>query len=230
MSIQIDKGFHCTRWVIPAVVGRNEVDVDKVQGAEGLEKMRWPSKLVRSELDYLLEENPPYGCTPEPSQVSRFSTEWECTGHGARACDATTADFMINIAGEPRSPWNISAGHVFVNHFVQKMEYNDTQEMRKAIERAFTNWIRSFRASERSKHSWQQRKYQLFQRRRGVAKLFDPLKKHLDILDALGSNGMSSDESDVDCSSKRITYTVVKPDWCHPDLHNWLKVFDQLHH
>ncbi len=43
MSIQIDKGFHCTRWVIPAAVGRNEVDVDKVQGAEGLEKMCWPS-------------------------------------------------------------------------------------------------------------------------------------------------------------------------------------------
>ncbi|KAI9433637.1 hypothetical protein H4582DRAFT_1783182, partial [Lactarius indigo] len=155
----------------------------------------------------------------------------------------TTAEFMIDIAGEPRSPWNISAGHVFVDHFVQKMEYNDTQEMRQAIERAFTNRIRSFRsrhkrealsradrASERSKHSRQQRKYQLFQRRRGIAKLFDPLKRHLDILDALGSNGMSSDESDVDCNSKRIAYTVVKPDWRHPDLHNWLKVFDQLHH
>ncbi len=43
MSVQIDKGFHCTRWVIPAVVGRNKVDMDKVQGAKGLEKMRWPS-------------------------------------------------------------------------------------------------------------------------------------------------------------------------------------------
>ena len=41
---------------------------------------------------------------------------------------------------------------------------------------------------------------------------------------------MSSDESDVDCNSKQVTYTVVKPDWRHSDLHNWLKVFDQLHH
>lgn len=41
---------------------------------------------------------------------------------------------------------------------------------------------------------------------------------------------MSSDESDVDCDSSQVTYTVVKPDWRHPDLHNWLKVFDQLHH
>jgi len=111
---------------------------------------------------------------PEPSQVSRFLTEWERTGHGAKACDATTADFMIDVAGEPRSPWNISAGHVFIDHFVQKMEYNDTQEMCKAIEKAFTNRIRSFRschkcevlsqmdrASERSKHSQQQCKYQV---------------------------------------------------------------------
>jgi hypothetical protein len=42
---------------------------------------------------------------------------------------------------------------------------------------------------------------------------------------------MSSDESDIDChgNSKQITYTVVKPDWRHPDLQNWLKVLDQLH-
>jgi len=130
--------------------------------------------MVRNELDNLLKESPPYGRTPEPSRVSRFLIEWEHTGHGARACDATTADFMINITGEPRSPWNISAGRVFVDHFVQKMEYDDTQETRKAIEKAFTNRIRSFRsrhkqealsradrASERSKHSRQQRKYQV---------------------------------------------------------------------
>ena len=41
---------------------------------------------------------------------------------------------------------------------------------------------------------------------------------------------MSPDESDVDCNSKQVTYTVVKPNWWHPNLHNWLKVFDQLHH
>jgi hypothetical protein len=71
---------------------------------------------------------------------------------------------------------------------------------------------------------------QLFQRRREIAKFYSPLRKHLDILDALGTNGMSSDESDVDPDSNRTTYTVVKPSWRHPDLHNWLKVFDQLHH
>jgi hypothetical protein len=81
---------------------------------------------------------------------------------------------MFDIVGLPRSPWNISAGRVFTDHFVQKMEYDDTPEMRQEIEKAFTNRIRSLRsrrkqeglpqaerASERSKHSRQQRKYQV---------------------------------------------------------------------
>ena len=70
---------------------------------------------------------------------------------------------------------------------------------------------------------------QLLHRRRAIAKLYDPLEKHLNILDALGPDGMSSDESDVDPETNQLTYTIAKPEWRHPDLHNWLKVFDQLH-
>ena len=166
---------------------------------------------------------------------------------------------MINLTEEPRSPWNITAGCVFID---QKMVYNDTQETCKAIEKAFTNWLRSLRschkqealswadrASERSKHSWQQHKYQVclpflfcnviahlesccFYATEALQSSLIHLKGTLilDILDALGTKGMSSDKSDVDCNSKQVTDTVVKPDWQHPNLHYWLKVFDQLHH
>jgi len=41
---------------------------------------------------------------------------------------------------------------------------------------------------------------------------------------------MSSDESSFDPHTSQPTYTIVKPSWRHRDLHNWLKVFDQLHH
>jgi hypothetical protein len=41
---------------------------------------------------------------------------------------------------------------------------------------------------------------------------------------------MSSDESDNDQVTNQLRYTIIKPDWRHADLHNWLKVFDQLHH
>ena len=126
------------------------------------------------EIDSLLDEDPPYGRTPEPSWVSTFVAEWNRTGQGARACRATPADFMIDIAGLPRSPWNISAAWIFTNHFIRKMSYNDTPEMRKKIENAFTNRFRSLksrrkkeglsqaeRAVERSKHARRQRKYQV---------------------------------------------------------------------
>jgi hypothetical protein len=216
------------------------------------------------EIDGLLQDDPPYGRTPEPSRVSRFATEWKRTGQGAKACNATPADFMIDVAGTPRSPWNISAARVFTDHFIEKMECSDTPEMRKKIENAFTNRIRSLRsrrkkeglpqaerAIERSRHARRQRKYQvsisfcpsdaslylkvlctikLFLRRRNIAKLVKPLAEHVDILDALGDDGMSTDESFVDPDTHQTTYTVTKPEWRHPDLHNWLGVFDRLHH
>jgi len=71
---------------------------------------------------------------------------------------------------------------------------------------------------------------QLFQRRRETTKLYGPLRKHMDILDALGVDGMSSDELSFDPHTSQRTYTIVKPSWRHHDLDNWLKVFDQLHH
>ncbi|KAH9953231.1 hypothetical protein BC827DRAFT_1273687 [Russula dissimulans] len=89
------------------------------------------AELVRMEIDSLLQDDPPYGRTPERSQVSRFATEWKCTGQGAKACNATPGDFMIDVAGLPRSPWNISAARVFTDHFIGKMECSDTPDMRK---------------------------------------------------------------------------------------------------
>ncbi len=71
---------------------------------------------------------------------------------------------------------------------------------------------------------------QLFHCRRETAKLYSPLRKHIDVLDGLGVDGMSSDELSFDPHTSQPTYTVVKPSWRHPDLHDWLKVFNQLHH
>ncbi|KAH9163393.1 hypothetical protein EDB89DRAFT_1860015 [Lactarius sanguifluus] len=175
--------------------------------------------------------------------------KWEHTGHGAKACNATTTDFMINIVGKPKSPWNVATGRVFAEHLIEKMGYDDTQEMRKAIEKAFSNWVKSLqsrhkreelplveRAIEKSRHSWQQCKYQVSFLCWEVAQLLiydgvvPMMPKHLPFLDSLGPDGMSSNKSAVNPSMNQLTYTVIKPDWQHPDLHSWLKVFDQLHH
>lgn len=130
--------------------------------------------MVRDELASLLTENPPYGRTPEPSQLVAFTTEWERSGHGAKACNATTTGFMIDITGTPKSPWNTSAGRVFTSYVIEKMGYDDEEDMRKAIEKAFYTRFKSLKllhnkdglskvekAAEKSKHSRYQRKYQV---------------------------------------------------------------------
>jgi len=103
-----------------------------------------------------------------------FTSEWESSGHGAKACQSTVVDFMVDIVGGPKSPWNVSAGRVFTDYFIEKTGNDDTPEMRKAVEKAFTNRVKSLKshwkkdalsqtakATERSKHSRKQRKYQV---------------------------------------------------------------------
>jgi hypothetical protein len=81
---------------------------------------------------------------------------------------------MIDIAGEPKAPWNVSAGRVFTDYLIEKTRQDDTPEMRRAIEKAFTNRVKSLKsrrkrdalpqagkAAERSNHSRKQRKYQV---------------------------------------------------------------------
>jgi hypothetical protein len=81
------------------------------------------------EIESLLREDPPYSHTPEPSRVSTCVTEWERTSQGAKVCDTTPADFMIDVGGLSRSPWNISTAQVFTDHFIWKTECNNTPEM-----------------------------------------------------------------------------------------------------
>jgi hypothetical protein len=91
-----------------------------------------------------------------------------------KACQSTAADFMVDLVGGPKSPWNVSAGRVFTDYFIAKTGSDDTPEMRKAVEKAFTNRVKSLKsqrkmdtlsqpakAAERSKHSRKQRKYQV---------------------------------------------------------------------
>lgn len=130
--------------------------------------------MVRDELASLLKEEPPYGRIPERSQIVEFEAEWERTGHGAKACEATTTNFMVDVVGTPKSPWNVSAGRVFTSYLVEKMGYDDIEATRKTIEKAFSTRVKGLKsrynndllsqaekATEKSKHSRHQRKYQV---------------------------------------------------------------------
>ena len=130
--------------------------------------------MVQIELSSLLGGKPPYGHTPPPSRLSAFESEWESSGNGAKACQSTVTDFMVDLEGGPKSAWNVSAGRVFADYFIEKTRRDDTPEMRKVVEKAFANRVKSLKsqrktdalseavkAAEQSKHSRKQRKYQV---------------------------------------------------------------------
>ena len=83
---------------------------------------------------------------PKPSQLVAFMAEWECTGHGTRACDATATDFMIDKVGTLKSPWNISAGQVFTSYIIEKVGYRNVEETQKAVEKAFYTRLKSLKS------------------------------------------------------------------------------------
>jgi hypothetical protein len=122
----------------------------------------------------LLNEKLPYGNAPSSSRLTAFIAKWESTNQGTKACEATPADFMIHLAGDPKSPWNVSAGRVFADYLIKKTGRDDTPEMRKSIEKAFITRVKSLKcqlkrdalpqaekSAERSKHSRKQRKYEV---------------------------------------------------------------------
>lgn len=76
-------------------------------------------------------------------------------------------------------------------------------------------------------------KLKLFQRRYNIARAIPhSLGRHLDILERLGVDGMSSDESDSDdlprVRRKRVTFKVRTPRWRNPALSDWLHAFDTV--
>ena len=91
-----------------------------------------------------------------------------------KACEATPADFMIHLTGDPESPWNVSAGQVFTDYLIKKTGCDDTPEMQKSIEKAFITRVKSLKcqfkrdvlpqaekSAEQLKHSQKQHKYEV---------------------------------------------------------------------
>lgn len=81
-----------------------------------------------------------------------------------------------------------------------------------------------------------QRKQDLFHRRFSIAQTHPFLQHHVPILQRLGVNGMSEDESDCDdladapgIRSRPPRYYVVRPAWRARNLTAWLQTFDSMH-
>ncbi|KAJ7877686.1 hypothetical protein B0H13DRAFT_1570562, partial [Mycena leptocephala] len=150
--------------------------------------------------------------------------------------------FRFDILGTPHSAWNKSAARVFADFTIRRLCLPNTTEMFQAVCQAFSahleTIIRKYKVSLKPRaeqlrlqaHSRRRvRKYELFHQRRYLAYTFKPLHKHIDILERLGVDGMSSDESETD-DNHHTQYQILAPLWRDRHLAAWLRVFDSLHH
>ncbi|KAF8154394.1 hypothetical protein K438DRAFT_1483961, partial [Mycena galopus ATCC 62051] len=149
-------------------------------------------------------------------------------------------NFRFDILGTPRSTWNKSAARVFARLAIHQLVLPDNLQMFTAIVKAFETYmdriIRRYKTSlksdtaqaqSRSRLSKYGRKYQLFHRRRYISYVFPPLQQHSAMLEQLGVDGMSSDESGEE--DDRHGYKILMPLWRAPEVAPWLRIFDTVH-
>ncbi|KAJ7823315.1 hypothetical protein B0H14DRAFT_2518672 [Mycena olivaceomarginata] len=194
---------------------------------------------------------------PKITQIVPLVTREECAlyeaqillPHNSRLEATSKENFRFDVQGTPRSPWNKSAARVFSHLTIQQLGLPNSLEMFNAITKAFETYvdhiIRRYKLSlktaeeqalEHSKHSKYGRKYQnsertqyiqLFHRRRFIGYLFPPLRKHVSMLELLGVDGMSSDESGQE--DDRDEYKILAPLWRASEVAPWLRMFDTIH-
>ncbi|OBZ77588.1 hypothetical protein A0H81_02217 [Grifola frondosa] len=147
----------------------------------------------------------------------------------------TAADFRPDLRSPPGTPWNKSVTKVFVKSFIEEGIYSCTDA--HMIEVAFQTHLKYLRTlhqragisklentARKRAAKRAERKRNLFYRRFEVAANHTDLQRHLGILQDLGVDGMSSDESEHE--NGVIQYRVLIKSWRNPVLTPWLRTFD----
>ncbi|KAI0028639.1 hypothetical protein K488DRAFT_6834, partial [Vararia minispora EC-137] len=155
----------------------------------------------------------------------------------------STNNFKIDCRGSPRSPWNQAVSVVFVDFMMQAGEFQDTNQLRNTLRTFFFCRMKSLQKAWRESnlaphdqemraalHRREERQRGLFERRWGVVSdypdIFPDLRR---LLNRLGPNGMSDDETDVDENGRPTgTYTVFRLPWRHPDLRAHFIMLDTI--
>ncbi|KDQ22492.1 hypothetical protein PLEOSDRAFT_1050998, partial [Pleurotus ostreatus PC15] len=166
-------------------------------------------------------------------------------------------NFRYDLLGTPRSPWNRSAARVFTQAFNTWAEVEFDAEV---LEEAFFTWLKSLKQARKKSQlpsaerqlavSMSRRKMrrrtvsvtfndavsQLFHTRLDTAQTHPLLHRHVPMLERLGPEGMSEDESVVEddhnearARPRRPVYRVKSPCWRADEVGEWLEVFDVVH-
>ncbi|OBZ73045.1 hypothetical protein A0H81_07122 [Grifola frondosa] len=133
-----------------------------------------------------------------------------------------TADhFRPDLGSPPGTPWNKSIAKVFVKSFMEEEIYSCTNS--DEVEVAFRTHLKHLRKML-ARAGQRENETSLFYRQIEVAANHSELRRHLDILQTLGVDGISSDESDHENGVAQ--YRVLVKPWRNPMLTPWLRTFD----
>jgi len=221
--------------------------------------------MVRLHLGKIIEDRLLADVIPTPEDIVAFEDRWNVDEGETVGPSCSLSSFKLDLVGTPHCPWNLSAFRVFYPYFLSAQGlppsdnlYNDTYHYFFVRVRGLkTLYEQSFDLQEeralrrRAKRRWQRKRTvrsclesvqalmvvsQTFQRRLHIATLDPLLGKHVHILQRLGVEGMSSDESDVEelrrdpaVRRRQPSYFVLTPSWRHPSLTAWLSAFDSMH-
>ncbi|KAJ7070209.1 hypothetical protein C8F01DRAFT_1329213, partial [Mycena amicta] len=195
---------------------------------------------VRYEVDKLVPRALQIIPSVTPDEVADFEANQQPLGYEATSLDY----FRFHLEGKAKCLWNQSACRVFTQHMITEHGLPDSHSMAHAISNAFVTYLRTiqkrYREAQKAQalqlknkiqNRRQARKYRVcqFQSMRYLAYVFAPLRKHINVLEEFGVDGMSSDESDMD-DEGIVSYQSHVPQWRAEIVTNWLHLFDTLHH
>ncbi|RPD60434.1 hypothetical protein L227DRAFT_502152, partial [Lentinus tigrinus ALCF2SS1-6] len=176
---------------------------------------------------------------PDPALVRGFDpNEGPC---------CTAKKFCIDILGTPASTWNTSATKVFVQDFLTVPQH--ACRNRKKVHAMFRSHFRTLQRhfekvglekstsdddgenggepATQAATSAKRTPNDLFQRRHAVVTRYRVLRPHIQILERLGINGMSSDEEEEDAPFVR--YRIMVKPWRSEAVTKFLRALDALH-
>ncbi|KAI5980873.1 hypothetical protein EDC04DRAFT_2595297, partial [Pisolithus marmoratus] len=156
----------------------------------------------------------------------------------------TVEDFRIDLEGLPRSEWNKSAALVFAAEYLRRHQGHQGEHL--TLEYVSEAWLTHVialrtrykdkqrddldRKEHKARNRRRQRKHELYSRRLQTAYEYKEIKdRAVAIVESLGQDGMSSDESDHEGHCGEATYYILDKDWRSKPVTSWLRMLDSLH-
>ncbi|KAI0027858.1 hypothetical protein K488DRAFT_74217 [Vararia minispora EC-137] len=168
-------------------------------------------RMVRGCMRELFGLRGKFGPELTEDERERFEGLYEqSNGHCEPWC--TAENFKLDLRGNPRSPWNISASSVFVNYMVEIGQYMDNFATRKVLTLTFFTRVKTLQRAWRQAalppaerehkaviHRREERRRELFNRRWKIVNRYrDVFPDLYRLMERMGPTGMSDDESGVD--------------------------------